>query len=177
MPTIQSKDLLSRLCLGRFDAADVSYLEQVKAADLVAELSIAYPVRFQERRTREKWEVGLAHSVRHRLVFRAPRASLFMAADVVPVSRHCLMLSGEGDRVTGWSFTPRIQTRRVSRPPRGVRVATSPGFKWERFPDGWDVKPLPKKTVLLTVDFLRQRGWRFDELQPPFQTFSGRLQP
>jgi hypothetical protein len=72
------------------------------------------------------------------------------------------MLSGEAEAVTGISTSQRIVVRPIRKPFHGLAVTTSHGFKIDRFPDGWNVKPLVKKTVELTEDFLRQRGWQFD---------------
>jgi hypothetical protein len=176
MPTAQTQDLLRRLQGGHMDPSDPVYLEQIKAPDLIMELTATHPIRFQERQLKGKWEVGLARSVQHRLVFGRPRDSLFMAIQVVPVLRHCLMLSGQADAVTGFSSTPQIEVRRAARLPHGVALTSYRGFKLDRFPDGWLLKPLARKKVRLTEDFLRERGWQFDALQLS-RLVSGRQSP
>jgi hypothetical protein len=165
MPATLTQDLLQRLRGGRFDPSDLSYLEQVKPDDLLADLAAGFPVCFQQRRAKGKWEIGLARSVEYRLVLRRRRQSFFVFFEVVPVLRRCLMLSGEDDRVTGVSMASRIEVRRSARPPHAVRLTTARGFKLDRFPDGWELKPFLTKKVRLTEDFLRGRGWQFDALQ------------
>ena len=36
------------------------------------------------------------------------------------------------------------------------------GTKLEKSPDGWEVKPLQRRTTFLSEEFLKGRGWRFD---------------
>ena len=160
----QTEELLRRLRTGSIDPADIAALEQSKASDLLAELATDYPLRFQERRLGEKWEVGLARSLRHELAARVPRDSSFPIVFLVPVLRSCLLLSGEGDRVTGLAATTRLTVRPSRTPSQGLALTTGRGFKLEQAPDGWAVKPLHKRTVKLTEEFLRRRGWQFDLL-------------
>jgi hypothetical protein len=164
VPTAQIHDFLRRLRGGHADPSDLVYLDQLKAADLILELTATHPIRFQQRQLKGKWEVGLARTVEHRLVLGRLRDSLFMAVQIVPVLRHCLMLSGQADAVTGFSTTPQIEVRRAPRLPHGVALTSYRGFKLDRFPDGWTVKGLARKKVRLTEDFLRGRGWQFDAL-------------
>lgn len=177
MPATSADELLHRLRTGNIDPADPLYLERVGADELIAELAAVHPVRFQERRLKNKWEVGLARSVEHRLLCRRLHQSPFLVVEFLPVLRHCLMLSGEGTAVTGWSFTPQVRLRRGTRAAREIVLATAAGFKLDRFPDGWEVKRLGRKKVQLTEDFLRQRGWRFDPLLPPFPVVGHKSQP
>jgi hypothetical protein len=81
---------------------------------------------------------------------------------LVPVLRHCFLLSGEAEAVTGISMSPRIVIRPIHTPFHGLALTISRGFKLDKFPDGWAVKPLVNRTVKLAEDFLQQRGWRFD---------------
>jgi hypothetical protein len=140
-------------------------LEQLKADDLLAALAPVYPLRFQDRRLAKKWEVGLARSLRFELVARCFRGSQFPTLMLVPVLSRCLLLSGEAEAVTGISTSSRIVVRPIHKPFHGLALTTSRGFKLDKFPDGWEVKPLVKRTVKVTEDFLRQRGWRFDLLR------------
>jgi hypothetical protein len=119
----------------------------------------------------------LARSVEHRLALKRLPRSPFMVGEILPVLRRCVFLCGEGAAVTGWSLIPQIQVRRGARGSRGVILVTSSGFKLDRFPDGWEMKPLAKKKTLLTEDFLHQRGWRFDALLPLAQAVGQKSPP
>ena len=162
MPATQTEELLRHLRTGQLDAASLAHLEQLKADDLLADLAPRYPLRFQERRLGRKWEVSLARSLRFEL-----RAGFVHGAPIptwvlIPGLRHCLILSGEADAITGISLSPRLIVRPIQKPFPGLALTTSRGVKLDKLPDGWEVKPLDRKTVKLTEDFLRQRGWRFD---------------
>jgi hypothetical protein len=158
----QTEELLRHLRAGELDSAGIAYLEQLKADELVADLTAAYPFRFQERRLGRKWEVGMARSLEFRLVPYFFPGSQFLTFMVATVLQHCVMLSGEAEAVTGISATSRIVVKPIHKPFHGVALATSRGFKLDKLPDGWEVKALSKKRVKLTEDFLQQRGWRFD---------------
>jgi hypothetical protein len=164
MLATQTVELLRRLRAGQLDQTDAAHLEQLKADELLAALALVYPHRFQERHLSNKWEVGMARSRHFELVARFFRGSQLPSLMLVPVLGQCLLLSGEVEAVTGISTSPRLVVRPIHKPFHGIALTTSRGFKLDRFPDGWEVKSLAKRTVRLTEDFLRQHGWRFDLL-------------
>jgi hypothetical protein len=168
MITAQAEELLDRLKTGSFQEADVQLLEGIPAHDFVAELDSDYRYRFQERRIRNKWEVGMARSLALELVARRPKGALFFGMLMVPVFRNCLFLTSESGVVSGISVATRLTVRQMRRPLQGFALALGPGFKLDHLPDGWHVKPLGKRTVKLTDEFLQERGWRFDALQQLF---------
>lgn len=164
MIATQTKELLRRLRLGNADAADTALLEQTHVGELVRELRSVYRWTFQERRLKGKWEVSLARACKAELAARSIPDSLFVSFALIPVYLDCVMLSMEGDSVTGISRLSRLTVRVVRKPAPGLALTTGVGFKLDRGPDGWAVKPMRKRTVKLTEAFLRERGWRFDHL-------------
>ena len=167
MPATTTADLLSRLRLGRLDVVEAAALEQVKAADLIAEIAGLYPFRFQERRLREKWEIGSARALRWELAARRPRGTLFPIWFLMPVWRHCVLLSGEGDSLTGVAAISRLAARPLHKPFLGLALTTGPGFKLDKTADGWILKTEQRRTAKLSEEFLQKRGWRFDSLDLP----------
>src|SRR5438445_13668160 len=101
-------ELLQGLKAGSFRPAEVAWLDQTPAAQLLDELRAVYRFRFQERRLRHKWEFGLAKSLRHELLSFFGSGSLFPIQFLLPIFRRCLFVSGEGDRVTGLALTSRL---------------------------------------------------------------------
>lgn len=166
MQTLQMEELLRRIKTGIFDPADVEILEQPAAVDFLAELDVAYPFQFQERRLRDKWEVSLARSLRHEIEVFSSKDSLTPLVFLVPVFRGCLFLSGEGNFVTGIAATNCLSVKPIRKPFRGLSLTTGRGFKLDRSAEGWSIKPVVNRTVRLTEDFLKKRGWRFDVLWP-----------
>jgi hypothetical protein len=165
MLTAQTEELILRLKIGKFEPADVQALE-ASAHEFLADLDSVYQCRFQERRLRNKWEVGVARSLRFEIVSLSAKGAFFPILVMVPVFRNCFFLSGDADTVTGIGVATRLLVRPIRKPFRGVALTTGRGFKLDRAPDGWDLKPLATRTVKLTNEFLQKRGWRFDSLQP-----------
>jgi hypothetical protein len=161
----QTEELLDRLKTGTFDPAGVQYLEQTSAHDFHAHLESVYCCRFQERRLRDKWELGVARSLRFELTALSSKGSAFPIMLVVPVFRNCLFLTSEADVITGVSVATRLTVRPIRKPFRGLALALGRGFKLDRMLDGWHLKPLGRRTVKLTDEFLQKRGWRFDTLE------------
>jgi hypothetical protein len=159
-------DLLHRLRAGTAAAADGALLEQVRASDWVAELRRRFPVTFQERRLRDKWELGLARAFRPELAARPVPGSNFFSFAVVPVYVNCVLLSIEGEAITGVSRVPRLAVRPVAKPTPGLALTTGRGYKLDKAPDGWAVKSIGRRTVRLGEAVLKARGWRFDHLHP-----------
>jgi len=164
MPATETAELLRRLQSGRVDLAEAAALEQVKAGELLVQLSRVYPLRFQERRLREKWEVGMARSLRWELAVQKPAGTLLPIWLLIPVWRHCVMLSGEGDDVTGVAVISRLAARPLRKPFLGLALTTGRGFKLDKALEGWILKPEKRRTVKLTEEFLQKRGWQFDNL-------------
>ncbi len=168
MMTAQAEELLDRLKTGSFHEADVQLLEGIPAYDFVADLDSEYRYRFQERQIRTKQEIGFARSLVFELVARRSKGSLFFNMVMVPVFRNCLFLTSEGGVITGISVATRLTVRQIRKPFQGFALALGPGFKLDHAPDGWHVKPLGKRTVKLTDEFLQERGWRFEAIQQLF---------
>ena len=166
MLTAQTEELLDRLKIGVFDPADVQFLEQTSAHEFHAHLESVYCCQFQERRLRDKWELGVARSWRFELTALSSKGSVFPLMIAVPVFRNCLFLTSEADVITGISVATRLTARPIRKPIRGLALALGRGFKLDRMPDGWRLKPLGRRTVKLTDEFLQKRGWRFESLQP-----------
>ena len=165
MLTAQTEELLCRIKAGTFDPADVQALEGTSARDFLADIDSVYAIRFQERRLKGKWEVGVARSLRFELADYSSSKGIFPILIVVPVFRRCVFLSGDADTITGVSVTTRLMVRPIRKPFRGLALTTGRGFKLQQTPDGWDLKAMEKRTVKLTDEFLQERGWRFDALQ------------
>ncbi len=164
MLTVYTEQLLSRLRSGTFDPADLEVLERTPLRDVRADLDAVYPLIFQERRLGGKTEIGMAHSLRLEFAAYAKRF-LVPIWFMVPVYRGCIFLSAEGDRVTGISVATGLRVRPTRTPTRGIALTVGRGFKLDHSLDGWDLKPLARRTIKLTDEFLQKRGWRFDSIQ------------
>jgi hypothetical protein len=168
MIATRTAELLRNLRGGTLDPADVAVLEATPANELIDDLRREYRVTYQERRIGRKWEVSLARSFRPELAVRPIPDALFVSFSVVPAYRGCLTLNAEGDSVTGISWLSRLSARTVSKPERGLALKTGHGFKLDRAPDGWAIKPMHRRVVKLSEPFLRGRGWQFDHLKQFF---------
>ncbi len=158
-------ELLRHLKAGHLDASDTEALEQIQADTLVRQLATAFRFRLQERRLRDKWEVGLARRRSVELTALHLKTSSFVTFIPVSVFRQCLLMSSERNVVTGLALTAYLRLTPVLKKQSKVYALTSgPGFNLYKAPDGWAMKPMQKRTVQLTEDFLRARGWQFDEM-------------
>src|SRR5207302_305132 len=106
---------------------------------------------------------------------RSVRADLVQGADdqtghFVPAYVSCLMLSIEENRITGLSAITRVTLQMTGDQVPTWAVTTARGFKLQKLPDGWEIKRLRKRTVKLTQELLRNRGWRFDHLRQLIRT-------
>jgi hypothetical protein len=164
MLTIQSEELVRRLRAGHLDPAGIEALDQTSPREILSCLEGSYRIRFQERQFKDKWEISLAESLSY-LVAPFSRSSLFPILLMVPVFRNCLFLSGERDKISGISVATRLMVKPSRMPVKGITLTTGKGFKIDKGPDGWSIKPLEKRTVKLTEEFLQKRGWRFEVLR------------
>jgi len=160
----ETEALIQHVRLGKLDQALAESLEGMSAKEFLHDLAAAYRLHFQERRLRNKWEVGLARSFALQPRFYLGKDAAFPVFFLVPVLRGCLLLSGEGDTVTAIAVLNRLAFRPISKPSRGVALTTGTGFQLDRLPDGWMIKPMVKRTTRLTTELLQKRGWRFDAL-------------
>jgi hypothetical protein len=160
-----TSELLGRIKKGILESVDTAMLEQTPANHLVDELRSLYRITFQERRIGKKWELSLARSFRAELAFRPVPEAVFVSFLLLPSYLDCLMLNVEENYLTGISRLTRLTVWPVSKPERGLALKSGRGFKFDKTPDGWTIKPLQKRIVKLSGEFLRDRGWRFDHLE------------
>ena len=160
MPTMSKETVLERIKQGVApDDAVIEWLTQTAMADLVTELRRIYPIIFQERRVGRKWEISLARACLPRMRFRLPRRSVFPVAYLIPVFKDCVSVVGEGSRLTGLS----LESYQSLRPAKnGVALSGGPGYSLYSDLGEWCIKPLEKKTSVLSEELLRKYGWRFD---------------
>jgi hypothetical protein len=161
----RTTELLSHLHEGSLDATDTAMLEQTSAAQLVNELRSLYPITFQERHVGKKWELSLARQFRAEIRFRVRRNGLFAYCLLVPAYVNCVMINIEDDALTGISRLSRLTVWEIAKPEPGLALKSGHGFKLDKTPDGWSLKPMRRKLVKLSGSFLQDRGWRFDHLK------------
>ena len=161
----RTTQLLSRLREGSFDPADTAMLEQISAKELVDDLKSVYRVIFQERQIGKKWEISLAKRFRAELKFQTNPKGIFVSCRLVPAYVICVMLNVEDNALTGISTISRLTVWAVAKPEPGLALKSGHGFKLDKTPDGWSVKPMRSKLVKLSDTFLQSRGWRFDHLK------------
>jgi hypothetical protein len=165
MISTRTAELLQRIQRGILDPADTAMLEQTPASSLVDEVKSVYRLTFQERRIGRKWEISLARSFRAELAVRPVPEAVFVSFVLLPAYLNCLMLNIEDNYVTGISRLTRLTAWAVSEPEVGLVLKAGSGFKLDKTTDGWDIKPMRRRAVKLSGDFLRTRGWRFDHLK------------
>src|SRR5713101_5200550 len=165
MITTRTAELLQRLQRGILDPADTTMLGQTSASHLVDELRSVYRITFQERRIGKKREIALARSFRAELAIRPLPEAVFVSFLLVPAYLNCLMLNIEDNYLTGISRLSRLTAWAVSEPEGGLVLKSGRGFKLDKTPDGWVIKPMRKRVVKLSGEFLRVRGWRLDHLK------------
>jgi hypothetical protein len=166
MITQQTAEMLAKIKKGTFEPGDTALLDQMPADELVAELrSGRYGLTFQERHIGKKWEVSLARTLRAELIQRRIPEAVFVSLQLVPAYIECVMINSENNRVTGISRTSRLTVWLVTKPELGLALRSGSGYKLDRTPDGWEMKPMKKRTVKLPAGLLRSRGWRFEHLQ------------
>lgn len=161
----RTTELLQRIRRGILDPADTVMLEQTPANCLVDELRSVYRLTFQERRIGRKWEISLARSFRAELAARPLPEAVFVSFLLVPAYLNCLMLNIEDNYLTGISRLTRLTAWAATGPEGGLLLKSGRGFKLDKTPDGWVIKPMRKRVVKLSGEFLRERGWRFDHLK------------
>jgi hypothetical protein len=166
MITKNTAELLEKLRKGNLDQINTAWLDQVLGDSLVDQVRPSpFRLTFQERRIGKKWEIALARSFRAELTFRSIPDAVFVSVLLVPAYLNCLMLNIEDNRLTGISRLTRLTVWPVSEPGGGLALKSGRGFKLDKTPDGWAIKPMQRRLVKLSGDFLRERGWRFDHLR------------
>jgi hypothetical protein len=167
MINAQVKDIFHDLRFGRFDVANASLLERLSASELISDLRKTYPVAFQERTVGRKHEVGIARRLRFEFaVSRLPDSS-FPRVFLLPVLWKCLFVSCYDDSISEITIAAGIRLRpEEPGASREVVLTTGRGFKLDRTPDGWDIKPLQRRAVTLSESVLLTRGWKFEVLLP-----------
>jgi hypothetical protein len=125
-----------------------------------------YPILFQERRIGRKHEVGRARSSKLELAVRKLPDTLFPSVHPLMVLSKCLFVNSYDDSISGITVTSSIRVWPKGGSAKDAILKLGSGFKLDRAPDGWTIKPLKGRPVTLSEDFLRERGWKFEALRP-----------
>ncbi|HEY3968520.1 MAG TPA: hypothetical protein VGM05_28485 [Planctomycetaceae bacterium] len=141
--------------------------DHLSGKQLIAEITSAYPFVFQRRDFGRKHEVGMARVVSYELAFHKLAHSLFQGIHILPILSKCFFVSTYDDAISEVTWTKKIFVKPVPGPEREIALTMSSGFKLDKAPDGWSLKPLIRQKTVLSEEFLQKRGWQFDVL-PPF---------
>jgi hypothetical protein len=132
---------VQRIKSGTLTVADLDDLTDLDTEEVVDRLSEWCPVRFLEGRQRNKREVGLA---------QARQRQKYL---------HCLLLTTEADRLTSLAAMTCLRVRRLPGSADSWQLTCGAGFNLYHDPDGWRLKLLEERTILLSDETLRKRGW------------------
>jgi hypothetical protein len=72
---------------------------------------------------------------------------------------HCLLLAIEGDRLTSLAAMTCLRIRRLPGTADSWELTCGGGFNLYHDPDGWRLKLLEERTISLSEETLRKRGW------------------
>lgn len=161
MHTREIREVIKQLRAGAFDPRKTALLEQLAADEFMADLRAMYPIVFQERQVGKKHEVGLARSCQFEIAVRTAAGSPFPAVHYLPVFRNCVLASAYDRAVSEISTAPRVALAPTWQSADELVVKMARGFKLDRGPDGWAIKPLRPRATKLSTDFLVKRGWNF----------------
>jgi len=159
---IEIKDLLRQLRSGKLDVANAPSLEQLSAGDLVADLREMYPLVFQERRIRNKHEIGMARSISLETSYHQIPNSHFFDVRLFRTLRKCVFMSSYNDSLGEITTISHIQVVPKGGADLDVTLKMGGGYKLDKTPDGWTVRRLKRRTITLNEPFLLRRGWNFD---------------
>jgi hypothetical protein len=166
MLTSQLNALLRQLRSGKLEAADLRLIEDTPFDELVGELQKRYPVCFLERSIGRKRELGLAAAVSFEFAAQKLANSRIPFARLVPLLSHCVLASAYDNSTTELTATQGVRVRPVEGTAGAAVVNMGRGFKLDKTPDGWSVKPLKRRSATLAEEFLASRGWKFEALLP-----------
>ena len=166
MPAIETQEIVDRLRAGKLSAADGAELETVSMQTFIQELRAAYPIVFQERTIRSKYETSLAAASAFAVEFKQVADEVFLLPIPSTKFRNCVFVNGYNDVVSGISAVAGVRVSANPRRSKHVLVRMGRGFKFDKFPDGWELRPIDPTATKLSIQFLKSRGWRFGALLP-----------
>jgi hypothetical protein len=154
MATAPIQTWAERLRVGTLELFDLESFAKLKIDELARELEVAYPVRFLESHRGNKQEIGLAQ--RQTRSRRWPTQLL----------HQCLLFTSESGSMTAMAVMTRIRFRPSQEERGGIELTSGAGFNVYHDPDGWRIKLLQQRTVVLNEDTLRARGWLLNWIEP-----------
>jgi hypothetical protein len=163
---MQVRAIVRRLRLGQCELADTALLEQATASSVVAELSSSYPLVFQERVIGSKREVGLARTLRFEVDVSRTPDSRIPVVYLRPALVGCVFVSSYSGVVSEITVVNGLRVRPRGEGSAEVILRVGRGHKLDRTPDGWAVKSVERRTIVLAEETLAKRGWKFHALFP-----------
>jgi hypothetical protein len=158
---------VERLKEGTLDLTDLKSLEGIPPADVVAQITAFFPVKFLDRTQRNKRELGLAQVHRRRIPGpRKPnsRTPLRKQTAATDAFHRCVLLTCESDHLTTLAVMTLLRTRSPRAEEEPIALSSGAGFSLYHDPDGWKIKLLEEKTITLSRQSLHARGWQLAPL-------------
>jgi len=166
MITETLKNDLMQIKKGTLDTSAPLSFDHVSGKSLIDEIVADFPFVFQRRDHGQKHEVAMARKVSYELAFQKLPNSLFHGARISPILSRCFLISTYDDKISEVTWANKILVAPVAGKGNEIALKFGSGFKLDRTPDGWTLKPLLRRKVVLSEAFLKKRGWQFDVLSP-----------
>jgi len=163
MTATQVSEWVQRLKAGTLDLTDLRTVEEVRLPDVLDRILAFFPVRFLDRKQRNKWEIGLAQvRRRHTAAARSPsaRTPLRKRTAATDTFQHCLLLTSESDHLTTLAALNLLRVRTPRGEDEPIELSSGAGFNLYRDPDGWKLKLLEERTISLSRKALHKHGWQ-----------------
>ena len=144
---------------GTFLLSDIQRMEKLQYSEVLEHLSLVFPHKVLDRKLTGNQEVGLAQS--SRTIGTSQREA---QKQVAQVYHHCLFLTSDSGMLTGLTLMSKLRFRRSSSKKGAFELVSGYGASVFRDIDGWMLKVLGEKKIILSKDVLIRRGWLFASL-------------
>ncbi len=162
MTTTFLKDVIKSLNQPNFDLSQAEALASCDRSFLVEQFGASFPVVFLERSIGQKRELGMAREIALAMVSWRVPGSRFQRQWLVPLLKHCLFMSHYCENLGGLTLVSSIRVEPSRNDALEVTLRTRRGWKLDKGPDGWSLKPVPSSKVTLSEALLEARGWKFE---------------
>jgi hypothetical protein len=166
MLTDTLKNDLLQIRKGILDTTAPLSFDQISGKSLIDEIVVDFPVVFQRRDHGRKHEIAVARKFSYEMTFRTSPNSLFPSSRIIPIISRCFLISTYDDKISEVTWANKISFLPVTGKADEIALKFGSGFKLDHTPDGWTLKPLLRRKVVLSQAFLKNRGWQFNVLSP-----------
>lgn len=147
---------VSELKHGKFMLSDIQRMGKLRTKEVLRDLALTFTRKILERSLKSQYEIGIAEFSKSEITVGPSAKNGRRPAETFG---NCLFLTSEAGKLTGLTLITKLRIRRSPAGKNAFEIFSGYGVSVFHDIDGWMLKIMDQKKVLLSHEGLQKRGW------------------